>query len=59
LGRSGNRHLANLIFNGADCMDLWVDGQALRMNGVTQTIDEATAWMELDQAVETYYEGVE
>jgi len=59
LGRSGNRHLANLIFNGADCMDLWVDGQALRMNGVTQTIDEATAWNELDKAVETYYEGVE
>ncbi|MFQ3317800.1 MAG: 5-methylthioadenosine/S-adenosylhomocysteine deaminase [Candidatus Poseidoniaceae archaeon] len=58
-GRSGNRHLANLIFNGADCMDLWVDGHALRMNGVTQTIDEATAWMELDRAVETYYEGVE
>jgi len=59
LGRSGNRHLANLIFNGADCMDLWVDGQALRMNGVTQTIDEASAWNELDRAVETYYEGVE
>ncbi len=58
-GRSGNRHLANLIFNGADCMDLWVDGQALRRDGVTQTIDEATAWKELDRAVETYYEGVE
>ncbi|MGY8728081.1 MAG: amidohydrolase family protein [Candidatus Poseidoniales archaeon] len=58
-GRSGNRHLANLIFNGADCMDLWVDGQALRRDGVTQTIDEATAWMELDRAVEIYYEGVE
>ena len=59
LGRSGNRHLANLIFNGADCMDLWVDGQALRMNGVTQTIDEALAWNDLDLAVETYYEGIE
>ena len=59
LGRSGNRHLANLIFNGADCMDLWVDGQALRKNGVTQTIDEASAWNELDRAVDTYYEGVE
>ncbi|HJL97681.1 MAG TPA: amidohydrolase family protein [Candidatus Poseidoniaceae archaeon] len=58
-GRSGNRHLANLIFNGADCMDLWVDGQALRMNGVTQTIDEKSAWNELDLAVGTYYEGVE
>ncbi|MEZ8001882.1 MAG: amidohydrolase family protein [Candidatus Poseidoniaceae archaeon] len=59
LGRSGNRHLANLIFNGADCMDLWVDGQALRMNAVTQTIDEESAWNELDLAVDTYYEGVE
>ena len=59
LGRSGNRHLANLIFNGADCMDLWVDGQALRMNGITQTIDEESAWKELDLAVDTYYEGVE
>jgi len=59
LGRSGNRHLANLIFNGADCLDLWVDGQALRMNGITQTIEEAAAWNELDRAVETYYEGVE
>jgi len=59
LGRSGNRHLANLIFNGADCLDLWVEGQALRMNGITQTIDEASAWNELDRAVETYYEGVE
>ena len=39
--------------------DLWVDGQALRMNGVTQTIDEALAWNELDLAVETYYEGIE
>ena len=59
LGRSGNRHLANLIFNGAECLDLWVDGQAVRINGQTQTIDEAAAWNELDQAVETYYQGVE
>ena len=59
LGRSGNRHLANLIFNGAECLDLWVDGQAVRINGQTQTIDEVAAWNELDQAVETYYEGVE
>lgn len=59
LGRSGNRHLANLIFNGAECLDMWVDGQAVRMNGQTQTIDEQSAWKELDQAVETYYQGVE
>tara|TARA_B110000444_G_scaffold259679_1_gene304198 strand:+ start:18844 stop:20103 length:1260 start_codon:yes stop_codon:yes gene_type:complete len=59
IGRSGNRHLANLIFNGAECLDMWVDGKAVRMNGVTQTVDESAAWNELDQAVETYYEGVE
>ena len=59
LGRSGNRHLANLVFNGAECLDMWVDGQAVRLNGQTQTIDEALAWNELDQAVETYYHGVE
>ena len=59
VGRSGNRHLANLIFNGAECLDMWVDGQAVRINGQTQTIDEAAAWKELDQAVETYYQGVE
>ena len=59
LGRSGNRHLANLVFNGAECLDMWVDGQAVRLNGQTQTIDEELAWNELDQAVETYYHGVE
>lgn len=59
LGRSNNRHLANLIFNGADCLDLWVNGRALRKDGTTKTLDEAKAIQELDEAVITYYEGVE
>ncbi|MDA7491969.1 amidohydrolase family protein [Candidatus Poseidonia sp.] len=59
LGRSNNRHLANLIFNGADCLDLWVNGQGLRIDGVTQTVDEAQVIQELDRAVTTYYDGVE
>ena len=58
-GRSDNRHLANLIFNGADCMDLWVGGRALRREGVTLTVDEAAVLDEIDEAVATYYEGVE
>ena len=58
-GRADNRHLANLIFNGADCMDLWVNGSALRRDGVTQTIDEYAVLDEIDAAVATYYEGVE
>jgi len=58
-GRSNNRHLANLIFNGADCLDLWVNGTALRRDGVTETIDEGAVLDEIDAAVATYYEGVE
>ena len=58
-GRSNNRHIANLVFNGARCLDMWVDGAAVRINGITQTIDEKLAMEELDAAVESYYEGVE
>jgi 5-methylthioadenosine/S-adenosylhomocysteine deaminase len=59
LGRSGNRHLANLVFNGADCLDLWVEGKSLRLNGTTTSVDEALAIKQLDSAVDTYYEGIE
>ena len=58
-GRSNNRHIANLVFNGARCLDMWVDGAAVRIDGMTQTIDEKLAMEELDAAVESYYEGVE
>jgi 5-methylthioadenosine/S-adenosylhomocysteine deaminase len=59
LGRSGNRHLANLVFNGATCLDLWVDGKALRRDGATLTIDEQQVIRELDDAVSTYYQDIE
>ena len=59
LGRSNNRHLANLIYNGGDCLDVWVNGQALRKDGVTQTLDERKIIEELDEAVHSYYDGVE
>ena len=58
-GRSNNRHLANLVFNGGNCLDMWVDGQAIRLNGVTRTIDEKLALENLDNAVDSYYEGIE
>ena len=58
-GRSNNRHITNLLFNGAECLDLWVGGKALRLDGTTKTIDERQSWLDLDQAVQTYYEGVE
>jgi hypothetical protein len=47
------------VFNGAECLDLWVDGKGVRLDGQTQTLDERLAWNELDQAVQSYYEGVE
>ena len=59
LGRSNNRHLANLIYNGGDCLDVWVNGQALRKNGETLTLDESKIINELDEAVYSYYEDVE
>jgi len=59
LGRSNNRHLANLIFNGASCLDLWVNGCALRLDGTTRTLDEVAVLNEIDEAVATYYDGVE
>ena len=40
-------------------MDLWVGGRALRRDGVTLTLDEHAILDEIDQAVATYYEGVE
>ena len=59
LGRSNNRHLANLIYNGGECLDVWVNGQALRKDGVTQTLDERKIIEKLDEAVHSYYDGVE
>jgi 5-methylthioadenosine/S-adenosylhomocysteine deaminase len=59
LGRSNNRHLANLVYNGGDCLDVWVDGKALRLNGETKTVDERATIEELDLAVNEYYDGVE
>ena len=59
LGRSNNRHLANLIYNGGECLDVWVNGRALRKDGLTLSLDEKNIIAELDHAVESYYEGVE
>ena len=58
-GRSNNRHLANLVFNGARCLDMWVDGVAVRQDGVTNTLDEKLALQELNSSVESYYDGIE
>ena len=58
-GRSNNRHLANLVFNGARCLDMWVDGNPVRVDGTTNTVDEKLAYEELDLSVASYYDGIE
>ena len=58
-GRSNNRHLANLVFNGARCLDMWVDGNPVRMDGTTNTVDEKLAFEQLDLSVASYYDGIE
>lgn len=59
LGRSNNRHIANLIYNGAECLDMWVNGREIRNDGKTLTLDEKETWTQLDNAVMSYYDGVE
>ncbi|MEC8735362.1 MAG: amidohydrolase family protein [Candidatus Thermoplasmatota archaeon] len=59
LGRSNNRHIANLIYNGAECLDMWVNGREIRNDGKTLTLDEKETWTQLDDAVMSYYDGVE
>ena len=40
-------------------MDVWVNGQARRRDGTTLTVNEGAVLDEIDEAVATYYEGVE
>ena len=54
-GRDGRRLLPNLIYSGARVLDVFVDGEAIRRNGVTLTLNEAEASQELESSVEDYY----
>ena len=58
IGRDGRRLLANLIYSNAHCLDMWVDGQPLRREGVTLSLNEAEVFEQLEEAVRTYYSHV-
>lgn len=58
-GASSNRHLSNLIFSNAECLDMLVDGRFLRQDGETLSVDEGKAIEGLDAAVSVYYDGLE
>lgn len=57
-GKNGERLLANLIYSGADCLDVFVDGNPLRRDGVTLSIDEYKVSLDLELATEEYYSQI-
>jgi 5-methylthioadenosine/S-adenosylhomocysteine deaminase len=54
-GRDGRRLLPNLIYSGARVMDVFVNGEAIRREGETLTLDEVGASQDLESSVEEYY----
>ena len=54
-GRGSRRILSNLIYSGTSCMDVFVDGFGIRRDGITKTIDESVASMDLEDAAQEYY----
>ena len=58
LGRGGRRVLANLIYSGSKVLDMFVDGEAIRRDGVTLTMDEEIVSNDLEDAVLRYYEEI-
>jgi cytosine/adenosine deaminase-related metal-dependent hydrolase len=55
IGRDGRRLLPNLLYSGGKVMDVFVDGEALRRDGVTLTVDEKSAREELNELAIDYY----
>ena len=40
VGKDNERHISNLIYNGGNCLDLWVGGNPLMQSGKVVSIDE-------------------
>jgi len=57
-GRQSRRILSNLIYSGTSCMDVFVDGFGIRRGGITKTVDESAASMDLEDAAQEYYSGL-
>ena len=55
IGRDGRRLLPNLLYSGGRVLDVFVDGEALRRDGITLTVDENSAREALNEAVIDYY----
>lgn len=57
-GKNGRRLLSNLIYSGANCLDVFVEGKVLRRNGVTKSLNENKVAKELENAVIDYYSDI-
>ncbi len=57
-GKDGGRLLSNLIYSGTDCLDVFVDGNTLRRDGITLSINESKAAEDLELATEDYYSEI-
>ena len=55
IGKEGRRLLPNLLYSGGKVMDVLVDGEALRRDGITLTVDEQKARERLNEVAIDYY----
>ncbi len=58
-GITNRRLLANLLYSNSDCLDVIVDGKLIRRDGVTLTLNEQQAALDLEAAVARYYDGID
>jgi 5-methylthioadenosine/S-adenosylhomocysteine deaminase len=57
-GRDDRRLLANLIYSGGRVLDVFVDGHAIRRDGITLSIDEIAAIEALENGAREYYSNI-
>ncbi|MAP43250.1 MAG: chlorohydrolase [Euryarchaeota archaeon] len=57
-GRDDRRLLANLIYSGGRVLDVFVDGHAIRRDGITLSIDEIAAIEALEIGAREYYSNI-
>ncbi len=57
-GSNLRRILANLIYSNSDCLDVIVNGNLIRENGKTLTMDEGNISNELENAARSYYADI-
>lgn len=57
-GRDDRRLLANLIYSGGRVLDVFVDGHAIRRDGITLSIDELASIDALEIGAREYYSNI-